>query len=72
LAAGYPPGFLGNSTTGSNTEQEVVMASIFDRVRSLARNPQGKRLMENAQRMARDPRTRQRITEMRGRLKRRG
>jgi hypothetical protein len=48
------------------------MASIFDRVRSMARGPQGRRLMENAQRMARDPRTRQRINEMRGRLRRRG
>jgi hypothetical protein len=48
------------------------MASIFDRVRSLARGPQGRRLMDNAQRMARDPRTRQRINEMRGRLRRRG
>jgi hypothetical protein len=48
------------------------MASIFDRVRSMARGPQGRRLMDNAQRMARDPRTRQRINEMRGRLRRRG
>jgi hypothetical protein len=48
------------------------MASILDRVRSLARGPQGRRLMDNAQRMARDPRTRQRINEMRGRLRRRG
>jgi hypothetical protein len=47
------------------------MASIFDRVRSFARGPEGRRLMENAQRMARDPRTRQRINEMRGRLRRR-
>jgi hypothetical protein len=48
------------------------MASMLDRVRSLTRSPQGRRLMENAQRMARDPRTRQRINEMRGRLRRRG
>lgn len=48
------------------------MASIFDRVRSITRGPQGRRLMENAQRMARDPRTRERINEMRGRLRRRG
>jgi hypothetical protein len=48
------------------------MASIFDRVRSLTRGPQSRRLRENAQRMARDPRTRQRINEMRGRLGRRG
>ena len=47
------------------------MAALIERVRSLTRPPQGRRLMRDAQRMARDPRTRQRIAEVRGRLTRR-
>ena len=47
------------------------MAGLFDRLGRFARSPQGKRLMQKAQRPARDPRTRRRISEFRGRLARR-
>jgi hypothetical protein len=47
------------------------MPGLFERVGRFARSPQGKRLMRRAQRYARDPRTRRRIAEFRGRLARR-
>jgi len=47
------------------------MPGLINRIGSFARNPQGKRLMQRAQRMARDPKTRQRIAEARARLGRR-
>jgi hypothetical protein len=43
----------------------------MDRIGRFARSPQGKRLMQRAQRLARDPRTRRRIADARGRLSRR-
>jgi hypothetical protein len=48
------------------------MPSLIDRVTRLARSPQGRDLANKAQRIARDPRTRRRITEARERLARRG
>jgi hypothetical protein len=47
------------------------MPSLFDKLGRFARSPQGKRLMGKAQRVARDPRTRQRIEGLRRRLARR-
>jgi hypothetical protein len=47
------------------------MAGLFNRIGRFARSPQGKRLMEKAQRAARDPRTRRRIADARARLMRR-
>jgi hypothetical protein len=47
------------------------MAGLVDRIGRFARSPQGKRLMERAQRVARDPKTRRRIAEARARLGRR-
>jgi hypothetical protein len=48
------------------------MAGLFDRVSRFARSPQGKRMMQKAQQLAKDPNTRRRIQEARGRLARRG
>jgi hypothetical protein len=48
------------------------MPSLIDRVTRLARSPQGRNLMNKAERMARDPRTKRRIVEARERLARRG
>jgi hypothetical protein len=49
------------------------MGSLMGRITQLARSRQGKQAMERAQRMARDPATRQRINDARSRLgKRRG
>lgn len=47
------------------------MPGLFDRVGQFARSPQGKRLMEKAQKVARDPKTRRRIADARARLGRR-
>ena len=47
------------------------MPGLFDRIGRFARSPQGKQLMQRAQRLASDPRTRRRIAEVRGRLARR-
>jgi hypothetical protein len=47
------------------------MASLFDKVGKFARSPQAKRLMGQAQRVARDPRTRQKIADLRGKRGRR-
>lgn len=48
------------------------MPSLMDRVTRLARSPQGRDLVNKAERIARDPRTKRRITEARERLARRG
>jgi hypothetical protein len=47
------------------------MPGLFDRIDRFARSPQGKRLMEKAQKVARDPKTRRRIADARARLGRR-
>jgi hypothetical protein len=47
------------------------MPGFMDRVGRFARSPQGKRAIEKAQRLARDPRTRRRIADARSRLARR-
>ena len=47
------------------------MAGFMGRISRLARSPQGRRMMEQAQRVARDPATRRKITEARQRLGRR-
>jgi hypothetical protein len=47
------------------------MPGIFDRIGSFARSPRGKRLMKQAQRISRDPKTRRRIAEARAKLARR-
>jgi hypothetical protein len=44
---------------------------MLNRLGRFARSPQGKRLMNQAQRLARDPRTRRRIADARARLSRR-
>lgn len=44
------------------------MASWIDRITRLARSPQGQRLAERAQELARDPNTRRKIEELRARL----
>jgi hypothetical protein len=48
------------------------MPSLIDRVTRLARSPQGRNVMNKAERIARDPRTKRRIVEARERLGRRG
>lgn len=45
------------------------MASLLGRVFRLARSPQGRRLIGQAQKAARDPKTRRRLEGLRGRLK---
>jgi hypothetical protein len=47
------------------------MAGLFDRIGRFARSPQGKRLMQQAQRFARDPKTRRKVADFRARLARR-
>ena len=47
------------------------MSSLFNRISRFARSPQGKRMMGQAQRAARDPKNRQRLSQLRGRLRRR-
>jgi hypothetical protein len=47
------------------------MPSLFDKVGRFARSPQGKRLVGQAQRLARDPRTRKRLEGLRRRFARR-
>jgi hypothetical protein len=44
------------------------MASMIDRITRLARSPQGQRLAQRAQELARDPNTRRKIEELRVRL----
>jgi hypothetical protein len=48
------------------------MPSIIDKVTRFARSPQGRRAMERAQTIARDPKTKRRIAEARQRLGGRG
>ena len=48
------------------------MPSLIDRVSRFARSPQGRKAMDNARNLARDPRTRRRIEEARARLTKRG
>jgi hypothetical protein len=47
------------------------MAGLMGRISRLARSQQGRKVMEQAQRVARDPATRRKITEARQRLGRR-
>lgn len=47
------------------------MPGLLDRVGRFARSPQGKRLMQRAQRMTRDPKTRRKIADARARFARR-
>jgi hypothetical protein len=42
--------------------------SLFSKAASFARTPQGRRVMDRAQRMARDPETRRELAEARARL----
>lgn len=46
------------------------MASLVDRITRLLRSPQGQRLTDRAQQLARDPNTRRKIEDLRGRLMR--
>ncbi len=48
------------------------MAGVFGRLSQLARSPKGRELAQRAQRYARDPETRRKITEARNRLAKRG
>ena len=45
--------------------------TLRDRVAAFARSPQGRRLVEEARRTAKDPRTRARIEQVRARLAKR-
>ena len=47
------------------------MAGLFDKVGRFARSPQGKRMVEKAQRLAKDPSTRRKIADARRRFARR-
>lgn len=47
------------------------MASIIGRAIKLARSPQGKRLIAEANKAARDPKNKQRIEQLRSRLPKR-
>lgn len=47
------------------------MASILGRAIRLARSPQGKRLIAEAQKAARDPKNKQRVEQLRSRLPKR-
>jgi len=47
------------------------MPGLFDRVARFARSPQGKHVMQRAQRVARDPKTRRKMAEVRARFARR-
>lgn len=44
------------------------MASLTDRVLKLVRSPEGRRLADKAREMARDPRNRRRLEDLRHRL----
>jgi hypothetical protein len=44
------------------------MASLVDRITRLVRSPQGQRLADRAQQLARDPNTRRKIEDIRVRL----
>lgn len=44
------------------------MASLVDRITRLVRSPQGQRLADRAQQLARDPNTRRKIGDLRARL----
>ncbi|HEV7829341.1 MAG TPA: hypothetical protein VGP04_10915 [Pseudonocardiaceae bacterium] len=44
------------------------MASLVDRITRLVRSPQGQRLADRAQQLARDPNTRRKIEDFRARL----
>ena len=44
------------------------MALLVDRITRLVRSPKGRRLADRAQQLARDPSTRRKIEDLRGRL----
>ena len=46
------------------------MASLFKKVAEFARSPQGRELAEKAKRKAKDPETRRKIEELRGKAAR--
>ena len=46
------------------------MAGLMSKVARFARSPQGRKLTERAKQMARDPKTRRKIEELRGRTAR--
>jgi hypothetical protein len=46
--------------------------SLLTRVAQFARSPQGRRMISEAQRVARDPKTRRQIAQVRERLAKRG
>jgi hypothetical protein len=48
------------------------MAGFMQRLSRFARSPQGKRAMSEAQRLAKDPKTRKQIGDVRRRLTERG
>ena len=75
--ADYPRAVGGlGSHTGSHqitqrpqrvTRERHAMASLIDRITQLARSPQGQRLAQRAQQLARDPNTRRKIEDLRAR-----
>jgi hypothetical protein len=44
------------------------MASLFKQIQKFARSPQGKKAMDEAKRMAKDPKTRQQLDDVRKRF----
>jgi hypothetical protein len=46
--------------------------SLISKISAFARSPQGKQLMSQAQRVARDPKTRAQIVNLRTKIARRG
>jgi hypothetical protein len=44
------------------------MASLVERVTRFVRSPQGQRLAQRAQELARDPKTRQKLEQLRSRV----
>jgi hypothetical protein len=44
------------------------MASLFGRIQRFAKSPQGRRALDRATKMAKDPRTRAKFNELRGKV----
>jgi hypothetical protein len=53
---------------GAGESKSTMTTSFLKQVRQFARGPEGRRLTEEAKRLAHDPRTRARIDEARKRL----
>ncbi len=47
------------------------MASLLGRIQGLAKSPQGRKLFDQAQRLAKDPKTRAKLNQVRSRISQR-